>query len=163
MDEFQRATLKASPVSSKNVTSAYTEVTNPSTSSDGNGEMQQNSMINAPEPMTNDVVTLHTALSISADNSRITTIPLVTLDAMWTKAIELLSTSNAITLAPGNQKKACMVLSYSQVTPHLIQTKSNGQYICDSNCQQWVSSQLCSHMLAVADIMVIYHLFYSGM
>ena len=70
---------------------------------------------------------------------------------MWSKAIELLSTINAITSAPGTQKKACMVLSYSQVTPHLIQAKSDGQYICDSDCQQWVSSQLCSHTLAVAE------------
>ena len=40
---------------------------------------------------------------------------------------------------------------YSQVAPHLIQVKSDGQYLCDSNCQQWVSSQLCSHTLAAAE------------
>jgi len=63
----------------------------------------------------------------------------------------LLSTNNAITPAPGSQKKACMALSYSQVALHLIQAKSDGQYICDSNCQQWISSQLYSHTLAVAE------------
>ena len=106
-------------------------------------EMEQgsSSMSCTQEPMSNDTVTLHTDLS---------TIPLVTLDAIWSKAIELLSTSNLITSAPGTQKKACMVLSYSQAT-HLIQAKSDGQYICDSNCQQWVSSQLCSHTLALAE------------
>ena len=116
-------------------------------------EMQpsSSSMSCTQEPMSNDTVTLHTDLSISTDDSGITTIPLVTLDAICSKAIELLSTSNAITCAPGTQKKACMVLSYSQVTPHLIQAKSDGQYICDINCQQWVSSQLCSHTLAVAE------------
>ena len=91
--------------------------------------------------MANDIVTLRicTDLSISADDSGITTILLVTLNAI---AIELLSISNAITSALGSQRKACMVLSHSQVAPH-----SDGQYSCDNNCQQWVSSQLCSHTL----------------
>ena len=122
----------------------------PSVSMDSSGEMQQHLVINTQEPVANDV-TLRTTLSISADNSGITTIGLVTLDAIWAKAIELLSTSNAITSAPGSQRKACMVLSYSQVAPHLVQAKSDGQYVCDSSCQQWLSSQLCSHTVAVAE------------
>ena len=69
---------------------------------------------------------------------------------MWTKAKELLSHKNAITPAPGNNKKAHMVLSYSQVAPHLIQNKTDGQYICDDSCLQWKSSQICSHTLAAA-------------
>ena len=113
-------------------------------------EMQQYS-IGIQEPMANDIVTLRTDLRISAKDSGITTISLVTLNAIWAKAIELLSTSNAITSAPGSQRKACMVLSYSQVPPHLILVKSDGQYLCDSNCQQWVSSQLYSHTLAAAE------------
>ena len=43
--------------------------------------------------MSNDTVTLHTDPSISAGDSGITTIPLVTSDAIWSNAIELLSTS----------------------------------------------------------------------
>ena len=89
-------------------------------------------------------------LSISAEDSGISTIPLVTLEGMWTKAKELLSHKNAITPAPGNNKKAHMVLSYSQVAPHLIQNKTDGQYICDDSCLQWKSSQICSHTLAAA-------------
>ena len=112
--------------------------------------------------MSNDTVTLCTDLSISADDSSITTIPLVTLDAIWSKAIELLSTSSAITSTPGTQKKACMVLSYSQVTPHLIQAKSDGQYICDSNCQQWVPASCALTHLLWQNIMVIYYLFFNG-
>ena len=44
-----------------------------------------------------------------------------------------------------------MILSYSQVAPYLVQAKSDGQYICDNSCQQWLSSQLCSHTVAVAE------------
>ena len=155
MNDFQKATLKVSGATFKKATSTFTEMTMLPLLSDGNvavyNEVQQSSMVDTQEPMTDNVVTLHTDLSISADDSGITTIPLVTLNAIWAKAIELLSTSNAITPAPGSQKKACMVLSYSQVAPHLIQAKSDEQYICDSNCQQWISSQLCSHTLAVAE------------
>ena len=59
-------------------------------------------------------------------------------------------TDNATTPAPGSHKKSCMVISYFQVAPHLVQSKSNGQYVRDSNCQQWASSQICSHVLATA-------------
>ena len=71
------------PVSFKKSVSACTEVeaNMPSSSRDGNGAVQQHVMINAQEPMADDV-TLQTALSISADSSGITTIPLVTLDAI---------------------------------------------------------------------------------
>ena len=93
----------------------------PSSSRDGSGAVQQHVMINAQEPMADDV-TLQNALT---DSSGITTIPLVTLDTIWAKAIELLSTSNAITSAPGSQKKSSTVLSYSQVAPHLVQAKSD--------------------------------------
>lgn len=90
-------------------------------------------------------------LSISAEDSGIISIPLVTLTAMWNKASELLSTKNAITPAPGNDTKARMVLSLSQNVPHHIRSCSNGQYLCDNNCPQWMSSQICSHTLAVAE------------
>lgn len=53
-------------------------------------------------------------LSVSAKDSGIVSIPLVTLTAMWNKASELLSAQNAITPAPGNNSKARMVLSRSQ-------------------------------------------------
>ena len=77
--------------------------------------------------------------------------PLVTLEGMWTKIDKWLSAENAITPAPGSNKKVRMVLSYSQASPHLVQNKSDGQYLCDSNCQQWMSSQICSHTLAGAE------------
>jgi hypothetical protein len=89
-------------------------------------------------------------LVISAEDSGITSIPITTLNAMWDKAKDLLSHEKHITSAPGDNEKAHMVLSHSQSAPHLVQIKSSGQYVCDSNCIQWLSSQICSHCLAVA-------------
>ena len=78
-------------------------------------------------------------------------IPLVTLSAMWDKASELLSKENGITAAPGSDPKAKMVISYSQDTPHHVRSRLDGQYVCDSRCPQWMSSQIYSHTLAVAE------------
>ena len=50
-------------------------------------------------------------LSVSAEDSGIVSIPLVTLNAMWHKASELLSDPEAITPAPGYDPTARMVLS----------------------------------------------------
>ena len=90
-------------------------------------------------------------LSVSAKDSGITSIPLVTLTSMWNKASELLSISNGITAAPGSDTKARMVLSRSQVVLHHVQSCSHGRYLCDKNCPQWISSQICSHTLAIAE------------
>ena len=87
---------------------------------------------------------------IRAEDSGITVIPLVTLNAMWAKADKLLSMENSVTPAPGGNKKSHMVISYSQVPPHLVQGKADGQYICDKNCPHWFASQICSHTLACA-------------
>ena len=89
---------------------------------------------------------------ISSDDSGITSIPIVTLEGMWHKAEDLVNASNSITPAPGMSKKDKMVMSYSQVKPHYVQYKDSGQYLCDSECMQWCSSQICSHALAVAQV-----------
>ena len=57
-------------------------------------------------------------LSISAEDSGITLIPLTTLNGIWLKASKLLADTNAITHAPGASDKACMVLSYSVSSSH---------------------------------------------
>lgn len=93
----------------------------------------------------------HQCLSITAEDSGITTIPLVTLDGMWSNAEQILNSDNAITHAPGSNKKACMVISCSQAGPHRVQTRSDGQYDCDSACLQWASSHICSHTIAVVE------------
>ena len=91
------------------------------------------------------------SLSICAQDSGIISIPLVTLTVMWNKASEMLSTENAITPAPVNDTKARTVLSRSQDVPHHIRSCFDGQYLCDNNCPQWMSSQICSHTIAVAE------------
>ena len=83
-------------------------------------------------------------LSVTAEDSNIISIPLVTLHGMWSKANSLLA--NAITDAT-----AKMVLSYRSVVPHLVRKKGKAQYVCDDNCLQWLSSKICSHSLAVAE------------
>ena len=84
-------------------------------------------------------------MSVSAEDLGIASIPLVTLNAMWDKASELLSDQKAITPAPGNDPTAIMVLSRSLNTPHHVSGQPDGQYVCDPSCQ------ICSHTLAVAE------------
>ena len=98
------------------------------------------------EPMTSN----SSSLSISADDSGITTIPIVLLQSMWKKADKLFADPKAITIAPGNNEKSRMVLSYTSEIPHLVQHKGGGRFVCDSNCLQWKSSFICSHTLACA-------------
>ena len=109
IDDFQKASLKVSADTFKKARSAYTEVHTPCSSNAVDEEMQHYS-ISIQEPMANDIATFCTDLNISAEDSGISTISLVTLNAIWAKAIELLSTSNAITSAPVSQRKACMVI-----------------------------------------------------
>ena len=120
-----------------------------------NAKLPRNSSYQMEENLESAVDTssfqAETILSVSAEDSGIISIPLVTLSGMWNKASELLSTENAITPAPGCDKKARMVLSHSQGTPHHIRSRPDGQYLCDNNCPQWMSSQICSHTLAVAE------------
>ena len=90
-------------------------------------------------------------LSVTAEDSNIISIPLVTLHGMWSKANSLLQLGNAITDAPGADATAKMVLSYRSVVPHLVHKKGKAQYVCDDNCPQWLSSKICLHSLAVAE------------
>ena len=93
----------------------------------------------------------HKVLSVSAEESGIDFLPLVTLQMIWQKAEKLLNSKNAITNAPGSDNKARMVLSQSSAVPHFVTTRDDGQYLCDNSCPQWVSSKLCSHTVAAAE------------
>ena len=152
---FEKASLKCYSLCGKNVEVAthLPAVSIVSNDDDHGGELNHEQQCSSSDNqhLGFDSVELRTNLSISAEDSGITAIPLVTLNAMWAKAFDLLRANNAITPAPGSNRKACMVISYSQVAPHLVQCKSDGQYVCDSNCQQWASSQICSHVLAAAE------------
>ena len=91
-------------------------------------------------------------LSVSAEESGITKLTLTTLQHMWQKAEELMTLDNAITPAPGKDKTAKMVMSYSSSVPHMVTKGQKGQYKCDSRCLNWMSSAICSHTLAVAQL-----------
>ena len=91
-------------------------------------------------------------LSVSVERCGISKMTLTTVQFMWEKAEELISTKNAITCAPGDNRKSKMVLSYSTSIPHLVQCGTNGQYKCDEKCINWSSSGICSHSIAVAEV-----------
>ena len=95
--------------------------------------------------------TSYASISISSDDSGITTIPIVVLQDMWRKAGRLISDGTAVTPAPGSNPKSKMVLSSSSSVPHFVQYKGNGRFVCDSSCLHWKSSGICSHSIAVAE------------
>ena len=109
-------------------------------------QMPQTSLSQLRSKEANQVV------SISADDSNILTLPKVTLEAMWDKANEYITSKIDVVAAPGSDHKAKMVTSRSGSLPHFVQVVSPGYYICDKNCLQWTSSQICSHTLAAAEI-----------
>ena len=55
-------------------------------------------------------------------------------------------------------QKARPVKSSSSPQPHVVQTKSSNRhhYICDSNCPMFKGFSLCSHVVAVAEVLPIF-------
>ena len=99
------------------------------------------------------------SLGISVEKCGISTLPLSVLEAMWNKAENYLQSDVAVATAPGGDPKAKMVVSCSGSTPHFVQVKPHGQYLCDKQCLQWSSSQICSHTLVAAEVNGELHLF----
>ena len=93
-----------------------------------------------------------TALTVSVEDCGIHTIPLITLQGIWSKAEALINGSNMITPVPGNDELARAVMSYHSDTPHIVRKKGSSQFVCDSHCVQWKSSQICAHTVAVSNI-----------
>lgn len=91
-------------------------------------------------------------LSVLCEDSGIENVPFATLHSIWVKAEEYLNSPSDIVTAPGGDRKAKMVSSKSSITPHFVRYLSSGQYACDNSCMQWKSSQLCSHVVAVAEL-----------
>ena len=97
---------------------------------------------------------LDTSYALSADLSCLSSclnIPLAAIQAIGKKATELLATDSAIVPALGHPADSCMVLSRSGKRPHLVTPKKNGGFSCDEECQQYRSSKVCSHVVAVAE------------
>ena len=89
-------------------------------------------------------------LGVSVEESGITTLPLITLRGLWSKASALLQGDNLITPTPGSDTRSRAVISYHSKVPHIVTCRNHCQFLCDSNCPQWVSSKICSHTVAVA-------------
>lgn len=90
--------------------------------------LEHSESLDSPTPTNSQSI-----LSVNAEDSGIISFPLLTLNAMWKKASELLSCDNGITPAPGTDPKARMVISYSQQAPHHVRSSSRDH---DSNCPQ---------------------------
>ena len=94
-----------------------------------------------------------TQLSVEvADFSNQVNIPEPVLDGAWKKATNLLTSTNAITKAPGSDEKAHSVISSTGNLPHMVTLRKNGQYVCDKSCANWNSLCICSHTIAVAKL-----------
>ena len=90
-------------------------------------------------------------ISISFDECGIDLLPLSVIQAIWAKAEKYLQSKSDIVPSPGNDSRSMMVVSQSSPTPHCVCGLPTGQFLCDSNCLQWKSSQICSHVVAVSD------------
>lgn len=93
-------------------------------------------------------------ISLSADITSLSTcmnLPVEALEAISVKAKELLTIKGAISPAPGQDPDARMVLSRSKKRPHLVVPKQKGGFASDSECPQYVSSEICLHVVAAAE------------
>ena len=93
----------------------------------------------------------NTSMSVTSEDCGIVILPQATLKSMWTKAEEYLMSASDVVPAPGQDPKAKMVSSQSSNIPHFVRALSSGQYVCDNNCLQWKSSQICAHSIAVSE------------
>ena len=74
-------------------------------------------------------------------------IPFQSLQGIWSKAEELLSSSDNLTPAPGHGAAARMVRSTTGTRPHLVKPGKGGRFLCDSECLHYKSLGICSHVL----------------
>lgn len=77
-------------------------------------------------------------------------LPAPAIEAIAQKASDILITDNGIVSAPGQGADARMVMSKSGQRPHLVVPKKNGGMACDSDCPQYRSAAICSHVVAAA-------------
>ena len=90
-------------------------------------------------------------MSVTSEHCSITSLPQATLNSIWAKALEYVTSSTDVVPAPGGDSKAKMVSSRSNNSPHYVRALTSGQYVCDSSCLQWKSSQICAHTVAVSE------------
>ena len=78
-------------------------------------------------------------------------IPLACLQGIWTKASELLTSTENIVSAPGCDPAARLVISRTGKRPHLVLPTKAG-YKCDSDCANFKGLGICSHTVVVAHL-----------
>ena len=92
-------------------------------------------------------MTLSVLLNEAANKIKL---PYTTMEGIWKKATSLTTETNAVVPAPGFGDKDRMVKSKSGSAPHLVKV-ANCQYICDNQCPQFKSINICSHVVAAAE------------
>ena len=90
-------------------------------------------------------------LGTSPVESGITNLHQSVLLPMWEKANKLLQLEHGAQRAPSSDASAWCVQSFSSPVPHFVTSKSSGQFLCDSQCPQWVSTNICSHTLVASE------------
>ena len=93
------------------------------------------------------------SLSVSCNESGITTLPQSILESMWNKASTLINTPGQVLRAAGLNSNSRSVASASGSPPHIVTRYPSGRVACDSNCHMWKATRLCSHCLAAAEDM----------
>lgn len=97
------------------------------------------------------------SLSVTYQDSGITTLPHSLLESMWNKASHFVNTPGQVLKAAGLPSNNRCVASTSGSPPHLVTKYPTGRLTCDSNCRMWKATRLCSHCLAAAEDMGCLH------
>ena len=74
------------------------------------------------------------------------------LEGIWKKAEETVGDPQKIVPAPGCSALARMVESKTAKRPHLVTPGKGGRFSCDSECPNYKSFGICSHIVAVAEV-----------
>ena len=88
------------------------------------------------------------------DVSKTCSLPKQCIEGIWQKASRLVSMGNAVVNPPGPPTKDRLVLSESSPIPHYVSVGSSPccSYKCDKNCLNFSSMQICSHVMAAAEV-----------
>ena len=87
-------------------------------------------------------------LAIGYQDVKISGVPKVTLDGIWSKAEAIVSKSSAIVNPPGSDDSK-LVESKSGKKPYFVTKEKSGRFTCDDGCKVWLSTCICSHTVAV--------------
>ena len=85
--------------------------------------------------------------------SEMCSLPKQCIEGIWQKASRLVIMENAVVFPPGPPTKDRLVLSESSPIPHYVSvTSSPCSYKCDKNCLNFSGMQICSHVVAAAEV-----------